>query len=365
MRLISGDRVFLSLTLALAIGGFAVFSSASLGLLARNDSISKDILIQAGLGLGLGLGALTLARLVKVSLIRTYAPWVYALTLLTTALVFVPGLGHRSGGATRWIDLGFTTMQPAEFLKIGVILMLAWWLARVSRDLRDPRRGLFPFVAIIGLPAVLLLAQPNTSTTVLIALTGGAMYFAAGAPWRDLGILAVLAVIVLGGLLLTRGYVLSRFTTFFDPSHDPLNSSYQIQQSLIAIGSGQLTGRGFGQSVEKFNYLPEPSGDSVFAVYAEETGFIGSILLLALFVGLAARGIAIAGEARELFGGLIVLGASVILALQAFINIGAMVGIIPLTGLPLPFVSDGGTALLAALLLCGLVLNVAAQRKST
>ena len=144
-----------------------------------------------------------------------------------------------------------------------------------------------------------------------------------------------------------------------------MSSGYQIQQSLIAIGSGGLLGRGFGQSVEKFNYLPEPDGDSVFAVFAEETGFVGTTLLLLLFVALAARGIVIAGNSRELFGGLIALGFSSIIILQAFINMCAMLGIIPLTGLPLPFISHGGTALMATLIMCGFILNVAAHRKST
>ena len=163
------------------------------------------------------------------------------------------------------------------------------------------------------------------------------MYFAAGAPWRDCLIVIALALFALGIVVAARPYVLERVMTFFDPSADPLNSSYQIQQSLIAIGSGGLLGRGFGQSVEKFNYLPEPDGDSVFAVFAEETGFIGALILLGLFVGLAARGIVIAGESRELFTGLLALGFSFLLVFQAFVNMGAMLGIIPITGRQLNF----------------------------
>ncbi len=364
-RIFSGDRIFLTITLALAIGGFAIYSSAALGLLARESStISRDILIQGALGLGLGLGALIVTRIIPLAFLKQYALWIYGFSALLTALVFVPGIGATANGATRWIDLGLTTIQPAEFLKVGAVVALAWWLSVNARSLNDPKRGILPFLAIIGLPAILLLLQPNTSTTLLIALTGGVMYFAAGAPWRDFGILALLAIIVLGGVLWQRPYALSRVTTFLDPSSDPLNSSYQIQQALIAIGSGGVFGRGFGQSIEKFNYLPEPAGDSVFAVFAEETGFIGALLLIALFVGLGARGIVIAGESRELFGGLLALGLSFLIVLQAFTNISAMLGIVPLTGLPLPFVSDGGTALLVALASCGLILNVAGTRKA-
>ncbi|OGG82089.1 hypothetical protein A3H77_02575 [Candidatus Kaiserbacteria bacterium RIFCSPLOWO2_02_FULL_56_11] len=365
MRAFSGDRAFLIIVSLLVIGGFAIFSSATLGLLAReNASISQDLLVQGFLGIGFGVLALFAARGIPLRFIKRWAPWLYGATLLATLLVFVPGIGHYSRGAIRWIDLGFTTVQPVEFLKIGVIIMLAWWFAKKARELRDLKQGLLPFLAIVGLPSLILLQQPNTSAIFLIVMTGAVMYFAAGAPWRHTIATIVLAVTVLGAIVISRPYVLERVTTFINPASDPLNTSYQLQQSLIAIGSGQLFGRGFGQSVEKFNYLPEPDGDSVFAVFAEETGFIGALFLLALFVGLAARGITIAGESRDLFGGLIALGFSFMLVFQAFINMGAMLGVIPLTGLPLPFVSHGGTALLSALAMCGFILNVAAHRKS-
>ncbi|MDD2657343.1 MAG: putative peptidoglycan glycosyltransferase FtsW [Candidatus Pacebacteria bacterium] len=365
MKLVSGDRIFLMLVVSVALAGLAIFSSATLGHLAReSSSVSKDILLQSGLGLGLGFLAFLAARAMPFTWVRRLAPYLYVLTLLFTALVFIPGIGFHSGGATRWINLGFTTVQPAEFLKIGFVLVLAWWLAPRARQLANPRVGLIPFIGLVAVPSALLLAQPNTSTTLLIILTGAVMYFVAGAPWRDFGILALGLIVALGILILMRPYVLERVQTFIHPSANALSSGYQIQQSLIAIGSGGLLGRGFGQSVEKFNYLPEPDGDSVFAVFAEETGFVGAALLLLLFLALAARGIVIAGKSHELFGGLVALGFSFIIILQAFINICAMLGIIPLTGLPLPFISHGGTALLAVLLMCGLILNVAAHQKT-
>jgi len=357
--------VFFMLVLGIVLAGLAIFSSAALGLLAReSNSVSQDILIQAGLGLGLGFISLIIARAVPLSLIKRLSPYIYGATILFTALVFVPGIGFHSGGATRWINLGFTTVQPAEFLKIGFVLALAWWLAPRARQLTNPKKGLIPFVVMLALPSALLLAQPNTSTMLLILATGAVMYFAAGAPWRDFGILALGAIIVLGIIMYQRDYVFQRVKTFIDPSVNSLSSGYQIQQSLIAIGSGGLLGRGFGQSVEKFNYLPEPSGDSVFAVFAEEAGFVGAIIIVALFLALSARGIVIAGHSQDLFGGLVALGFSFIIIFQAFINISAMLGIIPLTGLPLPFISHGGTALMAALIMCGLILNVASHRKN-
>ena len=353
------------IVITLALAGLAIFSSATLGLLAReSSSVSRNILLQTGLGFGVGLVAFLFARSISFARLKRFAPHLYIGTLFLTLLVFIPGIGFHAGGATRWIDLGFTTVQPAEFLKIGFVLALAWWLAPRSRQLSNYKKGLLPFLVFLAIPSSILLAQPNTSTTMLLIVTGAVMYFAAGAPWRDFGILALGVIVALGILVSVRPYVLERVKTFIDPSANALGSGYQIQQALIAVGSGGVLGRGFGQSIEKFNYLPEPSGDSIFAVFAEESGFIGALLLLSLFVALAARGIVIASNSTDLFGGLVALGFSFLIIFQAFINIGAMLSIIPLTGLPLPFISHGGTALAATLLMCGLILNVAVHKRA-
>ena len=364
MQTLSGDRTFLAIVSILALGGLAIFSSAALGLLARTSgAVSHEILSQALLGLGGGIIAFIIARRVPLAYIRKAAPYAFGASLFLTLLVFIPGLGTYANGATRWINVGFTTIQPAEFLKIGVVLLMAWYLAKYAKHLKDLRYGIGAFLVITGIPAVVLLLQPNTSTTLLIASTAAVMYFAAGAPLRDFGILVLVALLAAGAVLTIRPYALQRVMTFIHPSADSLDSSYQIQQSLIAVGSGGFAGRGFGESVQKFNYLPEPDGDSVFAVFAEECGFIGAVILVVLFAALAARGIVIAGESRDMFGGLIALGLSWLIAFQAFVNMSAMLGVIPLTGLPLPFVSHGGTALLVVLACAGLILNVAAHRK--
>src|SRR3989344_2480395 len=238
---VRGDRIFLTLVLGIALAGFAIFSSAKLGLLAReNASISHDILMQAGLGLGLGFLAFSIARTVSLARIKRFAPYLYAITVIFTALVFVPGIGMHAKGATRWINLGFTTVQPAEFLKIGFVIMLAWWLSSHARELANPKKGLIPFVALLALPVGLLLGQPNTSMVLLILATGSVMYFAAGAPWRDFGFLVLGATLALGLVVSLRPYALKRVETFFNPSANSLSSGYQIQQSMIAVGSGGL-----------------------------------------------------------------------------------------------------------------------------
>ena len=365
MRLV-GDRSFAIIVAILVVGGVAVFFSASLGLLAREDtSVARLALSQIVLGIAPGIAALLLFRFMNPrALMRIVLP-LYVLALLATALVFVPELGLTINGATRWLDLGFASVQPAEFLKMGTVLMLAAYLAHAGRDIRAYSRGLFPFIAIIGVPIALLLLQPNTSTAIVIAGSASALYLLAGAPLRDFAIIGLMIAIGAGILLSERPYLKDRVLTFLDPSENPLTSGYQIQQSLIAIGSGEAFGRGFGQSIQKFNYLPEPVGDSIFAVVAEELGFTGAAILILLFVAFAARGLAIAAEAANAFGTLAATGLTLIIAFSAFLNIGAMLGVLPLTGLPLPFISQGGSALLAALASVGIILNVAAHRKKS
>lgn len=362
-RSFSGDRIFFIIVTMLVVGGLAMFISASLGLLARDDgSPWRLAFTQLVLGLIPGGIALFSLRFMPPKWLVALAVPAYAFAVLLTAAVFVPGIGETYNGATRWINLGFTTIQPSEFLKVGVILMLAWYLSRVRGELLDFKKGLLPFGVIVGLPSLILLMQPNTSTVLVIGAASLALYMLAGAPWRDLFIIVGSAILILALLVATRPYLRERIMTYVDPARDSHASGYQIQQSLIAIGSGEFMGRGFGQSVQKFSYLPEAHGDSVFAVFGEEFGFLGATLLVLLFAAFAARGFSISAEASSMFGSLVVAGLTLIITLSAFLNIGAMLGVLPLTGLPLPFVSHGGTALLCALASVGIILNVAANR---
>ncbi len=366
MQTFSGDRIFLGIVAILTFGGIAIFSSATLGLLARaNVNIAHIAFTQIVFGLGGGGIAFVFFRMVPLVWFRRAAPWLFGASLFLILLVFIPGIGIHAYGATRWLNLRFITLQPSEFLKIGVVLFVGWFLTRNVHFLSDWRRGLVPFLIIVGVPSLILLHQPNTSTMFLIGFTTVAMYFAAGAPGRDLLIIGALGIITIGIVLLVRPYALQRVTTLFGWNANTLGSGYQINQSMIAIGAGGIVGRGFGESVQKFNYLPNPEGDSVFSVFAEEFGFIGTLTLIALFFALAARGITIAGKAPDRFSGLTALGFSWLLAFQAFVNIGAMLGVVPLTGLPLPFISHGGTALLVALGEAGFILNVAAHRRNS
>jgi len=360
---LAGDRIFAIIVLILVVGGIALFASASLGLLARvNGSPWRLMVSQIALGLIPGLFFLAVFRFMPPKRLESIIAPLYVLSIILTLLVFVPHVGVSINGARRWIDLHFTTFQPGELLKISVVLMLASYLAHAKQRIRNIRSGLIPFALIVGIPCALLLMMPNTSTMLIIGVSCAAMYFLAGAPWRDFVIMIVGSIIVLGAAVAVRPYLRSRVETFIHPKNNAQTSGYHIQQSLIAIGSGKLSGRGYGQSVQKFNYLPEAESDSVFAVYGEEFGFIGTVLLVLLFVAFAMRGLIIAGEAASLFGSLAVTGLTLLITFSAFLNIGALLGILPLTGLPLPFISHGGTALMAALTSVGIILNVAANR---
>lgn len=362
----SGDRVFAIIVLILVITGIALFSSATLGLLARaNSSPGRLLVSQFALGLIPGFLVLLFFRyLSPKNLSRLVLP-LYVGTLILGLLVFVPGIGLTLNGARRWIDLGFTTFQPAEFLKISVILMLSAYLAKAKDSLANIKKGLLPFALIVGLPCIILMFQKNTSTILIIGASCTAVYFLAGAPKRDIVGIFLGAILVLAGLVATHEYLQKRVMTFIHPSHDAQTTGYHIQQSLIAIGSGGVMGRGFGQSVQKFNYLPEAESDSVFAVFGEEFGFIGTVLLVMLFVAFAMRGFMIAAEAGTVFGALTVTGLTLLISLSAFLNIGALLGILPLTGLPLPFISHGGTALMAVLASVGIILHVAANTSNS
>lgn len=351
---------FLATVIFLTAFGFLIFTSASLGLLAREEGATFSSVavsqILFGLILG-GLAAFILSRL-DYRIFKAWAPYVFGAAVLLTILTFIPGIGLELKGAHRWIHLGSFTFQPAEALKGAAVLLLAALFATNYRRVGTLRGGLAPFLAILGVCGVLLLLQPDTDTFLVLALALTGMFFAAGGRLLHLTLLALVGIIAAGGLILARPYLLDRVMTFVDPSRDPLGSGYQIQQSHIAIGSGEIFGRGFGQSVQKFSYLPEPIGDSIFAVAAEEFGFVGSTLLVAAFLAFVASGLRIAARAPDAFGGLLVCGLVILIGGQSFINIASLLGLFPFGGMPLIFISHGGTALLVALAEVGVILSV-------
>lgn len=358
------DRTLLILTGALVIIGFLIFSSASLGLLAREGArFSSVALNQVLFGIVGGGIAFFFTSTLHYRWWRQYAFYIFIGTLIATLCVFIPGLGLSHGGATRWIVIGSISIQPAELLKIGFTIYMATWLSGMKSHIADFKKGTLPFVLLVAGVGIPMLLQPDTDTYMIMAAAAVGMFITAGGRVRDVLIMILVGVLLITALALTRPYIKDRIETFLNPALDPQGSGYQIKQSLIAVGSGGFLGRGFGQSIQKFEYLPEPIGDSIFAVYAEEFGFIGSMLLILLFSGFALRGYKIATHAPDLFGMLLVVGIITTIIAQVFLNIAAMLAIAPLSGLPLPFISHGGTALLVTLGAVGIVLNVSKHQR--
>lgn len=354
------DKLFFWSVLALAVGGLFIFSSASLGILARDEEMFVSIALnQLGFGFCLGIIAFFVTSQIPYKFWKRISLPLFVLGLILTAAVFIPGLGLSHGGAKRWIDIGITSFQPSEFLKVGYVMYLAALLSRKrSSPAGGSKTGLLWFMILTGAVGSLLLMQPDNDTFLIIASAGFAMYFVSGASWKQIAIIGVIGIVGIAGVFITRPYIRDRVMTYLDPSRNPLSSGYQIQQSLIAIGSGGILGKGFGQSTQKFNFLPEPIGDSIFAVAGEEFGFLGSTVIVALFLAFSLRALKIASVAKDEFGRLLSVGIVILIIAGAFVNIAAMLGIIPLSGTPLPFISHGGTALLGALALAGIILNI-------
>jgi len=354
------DKIFLGIVIALVIFGLIFFTSASLGILAKNITKFHGVIFsQYVLGLGLGLIALLIGLKVPYKWWKKYSLIIFIATVLLTLLVFVPGLGQSHGGAKRWVYILGYTFQPVEFLKIGFIMYFASWLSWAKEKAKNPLFSILPLILIIGLISVILLKQPDTKSIILITIVALVMLFVSGVPIKYLLGIFCLASIAFAVLVHFTPYLQERVNTFLDPNENSQSSSYQLQQSLIAIGSGGIIGRGLGQSIQKFNYLPEPQGDSIFAVIGEEAGFVGCVILICLYLAFALRGYRIAiRNAPESFAKLLVIGFITMIISQSFMNIASIAGIFPLTGVPLVFISQGGTALLLSLGIVGIILNI-------
>jgi cell division protein FtsW len=288
----------------------------------------------------------------------------FLVSLVFLVLVFVPGIGTKIYGANRWIQLGPISFQPSEMAKLSIILYLAAWLERRGgRRIKDFFEGFLPFLGIIGIAGFLIIKQPDTGTLMVLILTAIAIYFFSGAKISHLMGTFLAGLFGLAVLIKMEPYRLSRFLVFLNPEIDPRGIGYQINQALLAIGSGGIFGLGLGHSRQKFNYLPEPIGDSIFAILGEELGMIGALALVLLFVILAVRGFKIARNAPDDFGKLLAVGITSWIIFQAFINISAITAIIPLTGITLPFISYGGTSLIFLMAGVGILLNISKQAK--
>jgi len=342
--------------------GIVVLTSASsvLGFEDHGDSfyfLKRQVMV----GIIPGLIALIVLSKIEYQKWRKFTPWFLLATIGLLLIVFIPGLGLKLGGSRSWISVFGFSLQTSELAKLSLLLYLGAWLERMGDVLKSWKNGFFPFVLIVGSTIGLVLLQPDLGTVTVLSMAVFAAYFVAGAPYTHLGLLVTGGVAMFVMLIKIAPYRIARLTTFLNPGLDPLGIGYHINQALIAVGSGGVFGLGLGHSRQKFAYLPEVAGDSIFAIVAEELGFVFSLALVMLFAYLIYRGLRIAKYAPDMYGRILATGITVWLGVQAFLNIGAMVGVFPITGLPLPFISQGGTAILSALAGAGVVISISKQ----
>lgn len=359
------DKTLLTSALALILFGLLMVASAS-------SVVSQDrfghpyayLVRQLVFGLGGGAIGFFVGYMTPYRKWQTLAPFLLLAALVLMLLVFLPQTGFGYGGAKRWVQAGPLSFQPAELLKLALIFYLAAWFAKRKKEIRSVLEGSLPFLVVLGVVGALLALQPDIGTLGVVILTGGAMYFVAGGRITHITAIGAFVLSSIAGLIWLAPYRIARLLTFLDPSLDPQGIGYQLRQSLIAIGSGGLLGLGLGYSRQKYYYVPEPFGDSIFAIMAEEIGFIGVILFLAalgLFLGLGLRA---AFRATDEFGRFTAVGIVSWLGFQSLINIGAVSGLVPFTGIPLPFVSYGGTSLTLVLTAVGVLANISRHRIS-
>ena len=351
------DLIIVFCTFFLVIAGLVMLASASSNLgKIRFDDTYHYLKHQLMFGVSFGLIGFFLASKIYYRFYEKIAVILILVGLGLLLLVYTP-FGLQTGGAERWIQLGPISFQPAEFMNIAMIVYLAAWLRKKERT-KKAIKGLVPFLIVVGLTTYLLLKQPSTSSAAILLAVSLIIYFASGTKFSHVLAIILIGVIAFGSVIYLSPYRWERVQSFLNPEANQLSSGYHINQTLIAIGSGGLWGVGYGQSTTKIKYLPEPIGDSIFAVIAEEMGFVGTGVLMGIFLLLILRTFQVAARARDKFGHLLLVGFGSLIAIQAFVNIAAVSGVIPLTGAPLPFISYGGTALVSFMTIAGIINNV-------
>lgn len=294
---------------------------------------------------------------------KKYAFSALVASVLLLLLVFIPGLSAGWGSARSWINIFGYSLQPSELVKITFLLYLAAWLENRGDKLSDIHQGTGPFIAVLGIIGLLMLLQPDMGTLSIIMASSFIVFFAAGGSIKHLIIIITIGILLVALIVQSNEYQKNRFKCLLNPQFDSQKTCYQVNQSLIAIGSGGIFGKGLGQSRQKYMYLPQVSGDSIFAVISEETGLLFGVILVLLYIFIFYRGYLIAVNAPDAFGKFLALGIVSWISVQALVNIGGAVNLMPMTGVPLPLVSYGGSALVAALSALGILVNVSKQTR--
>ncbi len=355
------DVILLLVTLLLVVVGTAMIYSSSSIIALEKFKDSQYFLKKQLAFVFIGMISMIVMTKLPYSYLRKLAYPGIVLSLVLLTALFIPSVGMRRGGATRWLNLGGFSFQVTELVKIAIVIFLAHLLTRKAYQITNFARGVLVPLGATSVVIVLILLEPDFGTSAIIASILLMMLCIAGAQMKHL-LCLVGAFIPIGvALILYKGYRLTRLTAFLDPWKDADNTGFQIIQSLISFGSGGAFGVGIGDGMQKLFYLPEPHTDFILSIIAEESGFIGVAIVIAMFALFAFRGFVIALKAPDLFGSLLAAGLTMVISLEAFINIAGVMGLIPLKGLVLPFLSYGGTAFIMSMTAVGILLNISTQ----
>lgn len=355
------DPVLLTIALALLLGGLVILASASISISDGTFGRPFYFVERQMLAIAIGASAGFVCLFVPMRVWLGLGPLMLLVGMVLLLIVLLPGVGYTVNGSTRWIRFGVMNIQVSEPARLCLLMYLAGYLVRRNKSLREEFGGFLKPMVVFSLACVLLLAEPDFGAAIVLLATALAMLFVAGARWRDFFLFFGAAVIAMAALAFTSAYRMKRLTGFLDPWADPFDSGFQLTQSLIAIGRGEWLGVGLGNGVQKLFYLPEAHTDFVFAVFAEEFGLLGSLLLIALFLALVRRIFRLAvraSDAERCFESNLAIGIGTWLGLQAFINIGVNMGMLPTKGLTLPLVSYGRSSIIIAMISIGLLLRI-------
>jgi cell division protein FtsW len=358
------DIVILVITLILVTVGTAMIYSSSSILAMERFKDAQYFLKKQIFFVFIGMAAMVLLTKLDYHLLKKWAYPGVVLSIILLLLIFVPHLGIRAGGARRWLNLVFFSFQVTELVKVCIVLFLAHFLSRKVNVLKSFSRGMLAPLLVTFVMIVLIALEPDFGAAVIVVMILMMMLFLAGCSLKHLGGLTALLIPAAVWMVMFKSYRLDRLKIFLNPWSDPANKGFQIIQSLLSFGSGGAFGVGIGDGMQKLFYLPEPHTDFILSVIAEESGFVGVMLVICLFAVLIVRGFMVAFRAPDLFGTLLAAGLTMVLALGAFINIAGVMGLIPLKGLTLPFLSYGGTSLVMSLVAVGILLNISSHART-
>ncbi len=351
--------VVLAVVTALTMIGLLMVMSASSVVSVRENTMPWSYFVRQATWVVVGIAGMLVAMSVSLDFWRRHVKLMMAGAVLTLGAVLVPGVGVSANGATRWLGVGPAKFQPSEFAKFALLLFVADLLARRQHQVEDWRWGLGPVTTYLVVISGLIMLQPNMGTTVIIGATVLAVLWAAGSPKGQLASVGGVLAVIGAGFVAFEPFRRRRYLIFLDPMKDPFEYGLQNVQSLVAIANGGLLGRGLGRSTVKWGFLPFAWTDFIFAVIGEEFGLLGVLAVVGLFVAFAVTGVYVAARASDRFSMLVAVGITTWISVQAFMNMAAVVGLMPITGVPLPFVSFGGSSMVVTLTAVGMLVNIA------